>query len=71
MPIIGVVKGCVQLLHKRNHHPKLEHKAMERQINSFYYQRIISSKNKKGVSEETQRETIPDRYSKLTKKSDS
>ena len=32
-------------------------RALERQINSFYYQRIISSKNKKGVTEEAKRET--------------
>jgi len=32
-------------------------RALERQINSFYYQRIISSKKKKGVIEEARKET--------------
>jgi predicted nuclease of restriction endonuclease-like (RecB) superfamily len=32
-------------------------RALERQINSFYYERIISSKNKKGVIEEAKKET--------------
>lgn len=32
-------------------------RALERQINPFYYERIISSKNKKGVIEEAKKET--------------
>lgn len=32
-------------------------RALERQINSFYYERIISSKNKKGVIDEAKKET--------------
>ncbi|MEO6134996.1 MAG: PDDEXK nuclease domain-containing protein [Ginsengibacter sp.] len=32
-------------------------RALERQINSFYYERIISSKTKKGISEEAKKET--------------
>ena len=32
-------------------------RALERQINSFYYERIVSSKNKKGVIEEAKKKT--------------
>ena len=32
-------------------------RALERQINSFYYERIVSSKNKKGVIDEAKKET--------------